>query len=103
VNKEDIKEAVLEALEELPHQCQFNLSQRQADILTHHLGSIADMGKGDMAKGILEMQENHRFTMNQRSFVNTVARGVGLAVLTLTGFGIVWALFEGVKHFLTTK
>jgi hypothetical protein len=100
MTKEDVKTAVAEALKESGHKCQFNITAKQAQQLSNHLIGLTALGEGNMSVGLDEMQANHRFTQTQRRFRDRIIMRVGAVVIGVLGVGMMYALWEGVVHFV---
>ena len=82
------------------HICRFDLSDGDARRITGHMASIKMLGGGDITDGFNEMQENHKYWKEQRDFNKNVASKAKLVAVGLITGGLLYALWEGIKHFI---
>ena len=96
-----LRSIIKEELERHGHKCRFNLSNSDADKITGHMAGIKALGGGDVTDGFNIMQENHRYWADQREFNKSVSRTFKKVVVGLTTGGFVYAVYEGIKHFIS--
>jgi len=101
VTKDEIKDAVIEALAEYGHKCQFDFTVDEVHQINQHMASIADLGDGNLASGFNEMRENHRYARGQRRLRDRVINRIGAVVVGALCLGFLWAVWEGVVHFIS--
>jgi len=99
-DKAEIVAAFKEVMKEYNHPCRFDLTDAEAHQITAHLAGIIALGEGDLAKGFTETQANHRFTQSQRKFSESMVKKILFTIVGTLGLVIVWAIWEGVKHFM---
>jgi replication-associated recombination protein RarA len=98
LTKNDIVEAVREALAD--HPCRYELSPQQVD---HVVGMLADIGDGDLRRGVEIVRVNHKWVMDRAAdakdaeysanheLVSAIRRGMGSVGMHLAK-GVAWAV-----------
>jgi hypothetical protein len=98
LTKSDVVEAVREALAD--HPCRYELSPQQVD---HVVGMLADIGDGDLRRGVEIVRVNHKWVMDRAAdakdaeysanheLVSAIRRGMGSVGMHLAK-GVAWAV-----------
>jgi hypothetical protein len=95
-----LRTIIQEELKENGHVCRFRVTDKEAIGITGHITWIKALGEGDMAHGVNIVHENHRYWAEQREFNASVSNTAKKVVIGLVTGGILYALWEGIRHFM---
>lgn len=89
-----ISYAVHQAVEK---KCRFPITDEQAKETSHLYGMIADVGAGDMSKGVEEIRKNHSYISGVRAKSDKFSTYFFMVILAVFTTGMLKAVWEGIK------
>lgn len=95
-----IAASVLKVVEK---KCRFPITDEQANETSHLYGMIADLGDGDLSKGIETARKNHSYISRIRAKSDKFSTYFFMVIIAIMAGGVIKALWEGIKSLVLFK
>jgi hypothetical protein len=85
------------------HACRIRASDEVVNEIPDVMNAVKHIGGGDTAKGVVEIQDNHRFLSQLRKKRDRISTGISNSIIVAMTMGIAWCVWQGLKHYLNVK
>lgn len=79
------------------------MSPREAEQLAHCVGMIADLGDGELARGIEMIRDNHKWIYAQRKRTEKISLAFLTTCVSVGVAVVAYSIWEGIKAFLVPE
>jgi len=77
--------------------CKCNLTETAQKEMNHFMGTIKDLGEGDMRAGVEVIRENHNYVKNVKGYGNKIADYIIRTTVVVTLAGALAAIYWGLR------